>query len=124
MWLAVNEDGISVLDYLTMQPSHRYAYDSIVTFGGCQDDFMMVVITPLATSTESERGVDGRRLRLSEESSGTQRILFRTKKPEVIHNDKMGKPICHFHIEPSQPSFKMRFLFFRSCKLLCSSPTT
>ena len=86
VWLAVNEDGISVLDYSTMQPSHRFAYDSIVTFGGCQEDFMMVVITPPpATPSESERGVDGRRQRLSEESGGTLRILFRTKKPEVIH---------------------------------------
>ena len=46
VWLAVNEDGISVLDYSTMQPSRRFTYDSIATFGGCQDDFMMVVITP------------------------------------------------------------------------------
>ena len=79
-----------MLDYLTMQPSHRFAYDSIVTFGGCQDDFMMVVIMPPATSSESERGADRMRHRLSEESGGTQRILFRTKKPEVRHNDKRG----------------------------------
>ena len=86
VWLAVNEDGISVLDYSTMQPSRRFTYDSIATFGGCQDDFMMVVITP-----ESEEGADGRRLRLSEENSDTQRILFRTKKPEVyIHVTQVG----------------------------------
>ena len=83
VWLAVNEDGICVLEYLTMQPSHRFAYDSIVTFGGCQDDFMMVVTMPPATVTESERGANRMRHRLSGESCGTLRILFRTKKPEV-----------------------------------------
>ena len=78
MWLAINEDGLSVLDYLTMQPLHRFAYNSIVTFGGCQDDFMMVVMS--SPTTIYERGIDGR---LSDEGSDTLRMLFRTKKPQV-----------------------------------------
>ena len=78
MWLAINEDGLSVLDYQTMQPQHRFGYNSIVTFGGCQDDFMMVVM--LSPTTIYECGVDGR---LSDDRSGTLRMLFRTKKPQV-----------------------------------------
>lgn len=93
MWLSVSEDGISVLDLFTMQMLARYTYDSIVTFGGCQDDFMMVVMTgggEAGTQLHQQQHRSGAssaagssRLRLSEESSGTIRMLFRTQKPEV-----------------------------------------
>nr|KAG5695938.1 hypothetical protein BaRGS_017519 [Batillaria attramentaria] len=43
VWLAVQEDGVSVLDYQSMQPVALYDYKSIMTFGGWQDDFMIVV---------------------------------------------------------------------------------
>ena len=79
----MGEDGISVLDFTTMQLLTRYNYDSIVTFGGCQDDFMMVVMGP------SERTDSRMQFRLSGESSGTMKMLFRTKKPEV--NYYLGK---------------------------------
>nr|XP_061798565.1 pleckstrin homology domain-containing family H member 1-like [Nerophis lumbriciformis] len=41
-WLAVNEDGLCVLDD-TMRTLASYAYRSVVTFGGCGDDFLLVV---------------------------------------------------------------------------------
>ncbi|KAK7482214.1 hypothetical protein BaRGS_00026563 [Batillaria attramentaria] len=43
VWLAVQEDGVSVLDYQSMQPVALYDYKSIMTFGGWRDDFMIVV---------------------------------------------------------------------------------
>lgn len=42
VWLAVNEDGLNVLDY-TMHPFATYPYQSVITFGGCKEDFMLVV---------------------------------------------------------------------------------
>uniref|UniRef100_A0A674ERF7 Pleckstrin homology domain containing, family H (with MyTH4 domain) member 1 n=1 Tax=Salmo trutta TaxID=8032 RepID=A0A674ERF7_SALTR len=44
IWLAVNEDGLCVLDYTMV--SHllvMYSYQSVITFGGCRDDLMVVV---------------------------------------------------------------------------------
>uniref|UniRef100_A0A8C8JB06 Uncharacterized protein n=1 Tax=Oncorhynchus tshawytscha TaxID=74940 RepID=A0A8C8JB06_ONCTS len=42
VWLAVNEDGLCVLDY-TMHLLVMYSYQSVITFGGCRDDLMVVV---------------------------------------------------------------------------------
>lgn len=42
VWLAVAEDALNVLDLSSMAPIARYAYGSVMTFGGCQDDFMLV----------------------------------------------------------------------------------
>lgn len=43
MWLAVGEDALTMLDLQTMSPLVRYPYTDVVTFGGCQDDLMIVV---------------------------------------------------------------------------------
>ncbi|XP_059087273.1 uncharacterized protein CG43867-like isoform X9 [Tigriopus californicus] len=81
VWLAVHEDGISVLDYTSMQFQVRYSYDSIVTFGGCQDDFMLVISSEdLATGSASNDGI-------SNADSGTTptvKLLFQTRKPEIL----------------------------------------
>jgi len=69
IWLAINEDGISLLDHTTMQVSERYPYPAIVTFGGCQDDFMLVVTSPDRQSTDSIT---------------TQKLLFETSKPKIL----------------------------------------
>ncbi|KAK1893610.1 Pleckstrin like domain containing family H member 1 [Dissostichus eleginoides] len=50
VWLAVNEDGLCVLDY-TMHTLVTYSYQSVITFGGFRDDFMVV------TSQQREPGV-------------------------------------------------------------------
>ncbi|XP_031211692.1 pleckstrin homology domain-containing family H member 1 isoform X1 [Mastomys coucha] len=42
VWIAVNEDGVSILDHRTMQVNITYPYSSVTTFGGCRDDFMLV----------------------------------------------------------------------------------
>ncbi|XP_022332423.2 pleckstrin homology domain-containing family H member 1-like isoform X4 [Crassostrea virginica] len=43
VWIAVQEDGISVLEHATMQPLNAYDYRSVITFGGWKEDFMLVV---------------------------------------------------------------------------------
>ncbi|XP_053241297.1 pleckstrin homology domain-containing family H member 1 isoform X2 [Podarcis raffonei] len=43
LWIAVNEDGISILEYNTLHLKLAYSYSSVLTFGGCHDDFMVVV---------------------------------------------------------------------------------
>ncbi|XP_070105755.1 pleckstrin homology domain-containing family H member 1 isoform X3 [Equus caballus] len=43
VWIAVNEDGVSILDHKTMQVHVTYPYSSVMTFGGCRDDFMLVI---------------------------------------------------------------------------------
>ncbi|XP_038639733.1 pleckstrin homology domain-containing family H member 1 isoform X1 [Scyliorhinus canicula] len=43
VWLAVNEDGINILECSTMHLVINYSYQSVMTFGGCRDDFMVVV---------------------------------------------------------------------------------
>ncbi|XP_046711084.1 pleckstrin homology domain-containing family H member 1 isoform X1 [Silurus meridionalis] len=42
VWLAVSEDGLSVLDY-SMHLLVTYPFQSVITFGGCKEDFMVVV---------------------------------------------------------------------------------
>ncbi|KAM6201112.1 pleckstrin homology domain-containing family H member 1 [Rhynchocyon petersi] len=43
VWIAVNEDGVSILDHNTMQVHVTYPYSSVTTFGGYRDDFMIVI---------------------------------------------------------------------------------
>ena len=69
MWLAINEEGLALLDHNTMQVTNRFSFTNIVTFGGCQDDFMLVV---------SCSGSD------QNESDSTQKMLFKTSKPKIF----------------------------------------
>ncbi|XP_003962303.1 pleckstrin homology domain-containing family H member 1 [Takifugu rubripes] len=68
VWLAVNEDGLCVLDF-TMNTLFTYPYQCVVTFGGCRDDFMVV------TSQQGEPGV-GRR--------GVEKLVFAMAKPKIL----------------------------------------
>ncbi|XP_044728527.1 uncharacterized protein CG43867 isoform X4 [Chrysoperla carnea] len=64
VWLAVAEDSVTLLELATMTVLVRYPYASVVTFGGCQDDFMLVVCP--------------------EESEGSQKLLFSLSKPKIL----------------------------------------
>lgn len=88
-WLAVNEDGVSLLDQHSMQLLARYSYDNVVTFGGCQDDFMLVV-TSDTSSSSTEHNSKARYTTShhsdrasSEDSAGTTKLLFNAGKPQV-----------------------------------------
>ncbi|KAL6101564.1 plekhh2 [Pungitius sinensis] len=43
VWLAVHEDGVSVLEHNSMKPLASHSYRNLMTFGGCKQDFMLVV---------------------------------------------------------------------------------
>uniref|UniRef100_A0A452QZY4 Pleckstrin homology, MyTH4 and FERM domain containing H1 n=1 Tax=Ursus americanus TaxID=9643 RepID=A0A452QZY4_URSAM len=68
VWIAVNEDGVSILDHNTMQVHVTYPYSSVMTFGGCRDDFMLVIRS------------------IPDQSSGKghiEKLLFRMAAPKV-----------------------------------------
>ena len=66
VWLSVNEETITLLDVSSMQSVARVPYSAIVTFGGCQEDLMVVV---------NNCDIQG---------PGTQRMLFSLPKPKVL----------------------------------------
>jgi pleckstrin homology domain-containing family H len=66
-WLAVSEDALSVLELSSMSQISRYPYSSILTFGGCQDDFMVVV----GADDTLQRGAE-------------QKLLFAMSKPKIL----------------------------------------
>lgn len=84
LWLAAAEDGISLLELGSMAPIAKYLYSQVVTFGGCQDDFMLVIGTDEAAS---------------------QKLLFALSKPKVhrfIHLS-MLKNIVYSSLSPLPP---------------------
>ena len=86
VWLAIHEDGVSLLELQSMQPLVRYSYEHVVTFGGCQEDFMLVVTSEsdhLGDSTKRLNFLDSDRTSSEADSTGTTRLLFQTGKPQV-----------------------------------------
>ncbi|XP_056281769.1 pleckstrin homology domain-containing family H member 1 [Pseudoliparis swirei] len=68
VWLAVNEDGVCVLDY-AMHTLATHSYQSVITFGGCRDDFMVV------TSQQREPG-GGRK--------SAEKQVYAMAKPKIL----------------------------------------
>uniref|UniRef100_A0A672Q8L2 Pleckstrin homology domain-containing family H member 1 n=1 Tax=Sinocyclocheilus grahami TaxID=75366 RepID=A0A672Q8L2_SINGR len=66
VWLAVNEDGLSVLDYTMVI---TYPYQSVITFGGCKEDFMLVV-SQIKEHALGKKTVD--------------KLLFAMAKPKIL----------------------------------------
>lgn len=48
VWLAVSEDSVSLLELRSMQLIETYLFRQVLTFGGCQDDFMLVIASDSA----------------------------------------------------------------------------
>ncbi|XP_067901278.1 pleckstrin homology domain-containing family H member 2 isoform X2 [Heterodontus francisci] len=69
VWLAVHENGISILEYSSMRLLTTYMYKTIMTFGGCRDDFMLVV----------GKTADG----VCTKDKPTQKLLFAMSKPKI-----------------------------------------
>ncbi|XP_072313979.1 pleckstrin homology domain-containing family H member 1 [Eucyclogobius newberryi] len=68
VWLAVNEDGLCVLD-VTMHPLVTYPYQCVITFGGCREDFMLV------TTQQTEPGVG---------KKSAEKLVFTLAKPKIL----------------------------------------
>ncbi|XP_055841558.1 uncharacterized protein CG43867 isoform X4 [Episyrphus balteatus] len=69
-WLAVSEDALNVLELSSMAPLARYPYTSVMTFGGCQDDFMLVV------GNEDNLVTAG--------NTNEEKLLFALSKPKIL----------------------------------------
>ncbi|KAM4772471.1 pleckstrin homology domain-containing family H member 2 [Rhinophrynus dorsalis] len=66
VWLAVHEDGISVLEYNTMRLLFTYVHRSLMTFGGHRDDFMLVINN------------------VHTKDKATEKLLFAMSKPKIL----------------------------------------
>ncbi|XP_044070664.1 pleckstrin homology domain-containing family H member 2 isoform X2 [Siniperca chuatsi] len=55
VWLAVHEDGISVLEHNSVKPLVSHTYKNLMTFGGCKQDFMLVVGESISTNTSKDK---------------------------------------------------------------------
>uniref|UniRef100_A0A5F9CJL0 Pleckstrin homology domain-containing family H member 2 n=1 Tax=Oryctolagus cuniculus TaxID=9986 RepID=A0A5F9CJL0_RABIT len=66
LWLAIHEDGLSILEYTSMRLIVSYVYKSLMTFGGYQDDFMVVI-----NNTHSK-------------DKPTEKLLFSMAKPKIL----------------------------------------
>ncbi|XP_042357384.1 LOW QUALITY PROTEIN: pleckstrin homology domain-containing family H member 1 [Plectropomus leopardus] len=86
VWLAVNEDGLCVLDY-TMHTLVTYSYQSVITFGGCRDDFMVV------TSQQREPGVG---------KKSVEKMVFVMAKPKILELTLLMASYIN-HWNPSLP---------------------
>ncbi|XP_028620950.1 pleckstrin homology domain-containing family H member 2 isoform X2 [Grammomys surdaster] len=65
VWLAVHENGLSILEYSSMRLVVSYVYKGLMTFGGYQEDFMVVI------STQSK-------------DRPTEKLLFAMAKPKIL----------------------------------------
>ncbi|XP_062980056.1 pleckstrin homology domain-containing family H member 2 [Elgaria multicarinata webbii] len=66
IWLAVYEDGINILEYSSMRLIVTYLYKNLMTFGGYQDDFMLVVNN------------------VHTQEKPTEKLLFTMAKPKIL----------------------------------------
>ncbi|KAM4693408.1 pleckstrin homology domain-containing family H member 2 [Discoglossus pictus] len=66
VWLAIHEEGISVLEYNSMRLLFTYVHRGLMTFGGFRDDFMLVVNSAHTKDKPSEK------------------LLFAMAKPKIL----------------------------------------
>nr|XP_057912488.1 pleckstrin homology domain-containing family H member 1 [Doryrhamphus excisus]XP_057912489.1 pleckstrin homology domain-containing family H member 1 [Doryrhamphus excisus]XP_057912490.1 pleckstrin homology domain-containing family H member 1 [Doryrhamphus excisus]XP_057912491.1 pleckstrin homology domain-containing family H member 1 [Doryrhamphus excisus]XP_057912492.1 pleckstrin homology domain-containing family H member 1 [Doryrhamphus excisus] len=86
-WLAVNEDGVCVLD-CAMHTLASYSYQSVITFGGCCDDFMVV------TGRRKESGVG---------KKSVEKLLFAMAKPKILELTLLMASYMNNHWNPATP---------------------
>lgn len=55
VWLAVHEDGISVLEHDSIKLLVTHPYRNLLTFGGCKEDFMLVVGHSIGTNASKDK---------------------------------------------------------------------
>ncbi|XP_041107363.1 pleckstrin homology domain-containing family H member 2 [Polyodon spathula] len=70
VWLAVHKDGISVLEYSSMRLLVSYGPRNLMTFGGCRDDFMLVVAKSSGNGHPKDKP--------------TEKHLFAMPKPKIL----------------------------------------
>uniref|UniRef100_A0A8C7FFR3 Pleckstrin homology, MyTH4 and FERM domain containing H2 n=1 Tax=Oncorhynchus kisutch TaxID=8019 RepID=A0A8C7FFR3_ONCKI len=55
LWLAVHEDGISVLEHNSIKLLVSHPYKNMMTFGGCRQDFMLVVSQSIGSNATKDK---------------------------------------------------------------------
>uniref|UniRef100_A0A4W5M5Q1 Pleckstrin homology, MyTH4 and FERM domain containing H2 n=1 Tax=Hucho hucho TaxID=62062 RepID=A0A4W5M5Q1_9TELE len=55
LWLAVHEDGISVLEHNSIKLLVSHPYKNLMTFGGCRQDFMLVVSQSIGSNATKDK---------------------------------------------------------------------
>uniref|UniRef100_A0AAX7T185 Pleckstrin homology domain containing, family H (with MyTH4 domain) member 2 n=1 Tax=Astatotilapia calliptera TaxID=8154 RepID=A0AAX7T185_ASTCA len=55
VWLAVHEDGVSVLEHNSIKLLVCYSYKNLMTFGGCKQDFMLVMGQNVGTNASKDK---------------------------------------------------------------------
>ncbi|XP_047459247.1 pleckstrin homology domain-containing family H member 2 [Mugil cephalus] len=55
LWLAVHEDAISVLEHNSIKLLVSHPYKNLMTFGGCKQDFMLVVGQSVGTNASKDK---------------------------------------------------------------------
>ncbi|KAJ8289151.1 hypothetical protein COCON_G00018100 [Conger conger] len=88
LWLAVNEDGLSVLEFNTMHLLVTYSYQSVITFGGCRDDFM-VVVSQMRDQGLGKRTVD--------------KLVFSMAKPKILELTLLMASYINYWASPLSP---------------------
>uniref|UniRef100_A0A673CIH7 Pleckstrin homology domain containing, family H (with MyTH4 domain) member 1 n=1 Tax=Sphaeramia orbicularis TaxID=375764 RepID=A0A673CIH7_9TELE len=91
VWLAVSEDGLCVLDH-TMHTLVTYSYQSVITFGGCRDDFMAVM------SQQREPGVG---------KKSVEKLVFAMAKPKILELTLLMASYIN-HWNPSLQSYSQQ----------------
>uniref|UniRef100_S4RUE8 FERM domain-containing protein n=1 Tax=Petromyzon marinus TaxID=7757 RepID=S4RUE8_PETMA len=77
VWLAVKEDGVSILQGPAMRVLAGYPYRSVMSFGGCGDDFMLVVESASIPCRQGDVPSPQRA------RPPTHKLLFRMPSPKV-----------------------------------------
>ncbi|XP_030603638.1 pleckstrin homology domain-containing family H member 2 isoform X2 [Archocentrus centrarchus] len=55
VWLAVHEDGISVLEHNSIKLLVSHSYKNLMTFGGCKQDFMLVMGQSISANASKDK---------------------------------------------------------------------
>ncbi|KAG7511976.1 pleckstrin-likey domain-containing family H member 2 [Solea senegalensis] len=58
VWLAVHEDGISILEHNSVKPLVSHTYKNLMTFGGCKQAFMLVLGQSIGTNGSKDKPTD------------------------------------------------------------------
>ncbi|XP_078452200.1 pleckstrin homology domain-containing family H member 1-like [Lampetra planeri] len=78
VWLAVKEDGVSILQGPAMRLLAGYPYRSVMSFGGCGDDFMLVVESASIPCRQGDVPSPQRA------RPPTHKLLFRMPSPKIL----------------------------------------
>ncbi|XP_057703666.1 pleckstrin homology domain-containing family H member 2 isoform X2 [Corythoichthys intestinalis] len=66
VWLAVHEDGISVLEHNSIKPLVSHPYKNLMTFGGCKQDFILVVAKSNGNKTTKDKPTESHAFAMDE----------------------------------------------------------